>query len=189
MLSGGIPEPVKGGGVRHSWGVEITRAVNRSRVVGAPGMLCNDSELGFGYTPIAQNKRTSRVIINDKSPFRIGTNSDGDYGIIDCYFMVGGVMMSISDAVFSGSGEQSASAVFAAQYAGKYAALVIHENDNASARIAAVPVDGDESSMSLAEMQRDLSLYVHPLYLFDDKGAVQVDFRSMPQIQKFEVFS
>lgn len=180
MLSGGIPEPVKGGGVRHSWGVEITRAVNRSRVVGAPGMLCNDSELGFGYTPIPQSKRAHSVRGIDRSPFRLGADANGGYGFLDCYYMIGAVLFKIDDVVVTANGSQTAAQTFGEQYASKYAALDIPKGEAAS--IIAVEPE------TMANIQQDLKRYIRPLYLFDKSGAVAVDLRSMPQIQKFEMF-
>ena len=185
-----IETPSKGAPIRHSWGVAVSRQLNSTRLLQTPGMILSDGVHGFGNTPTPENKRNRTSPFAFPTPFRMAMDED-KYGIVDCFFMVGGVMFEAKEVTFlPGKGDNGqvipAQAIFAEAFASSYAVLVIDKNKNSEAYIEAIPYEKTGNS-KLGERQRDPENYCYPLYKFDENGKVLIDLRLMPQIQKFEV--
>ena len=186
-----VETPSKGAPIRHSWGVAVSRQLNSTRLLQTPGMILSEGVHGFGNTPIPENKRNHTSPFVMPTPFRLAMIEDR-YGIVDCYFMVGGVMFEAKEVTFvPGNGDNGqvipAQAVFAAAFASSYAVLVIDKNKNSEAYIEAISYKEDGEN-ELGKRQRMPESYCYPLYKFDENGKVLIDLRFMPQIQKFEVF-
>ena len=187
-----IQTPSKGAPIRHSWGIAVSRQLNSTRLLQTPGMILSEDVHGFGYTPIPANKRNrTSSFAAIPTPFRLAMDKD-EYGIVDCFFMVGGVMFEAEKVTFPpGHGDNGqvipAQAIFAKTFASSYAVLVIDKNKNSEACIEAIPYEKSGNS-KLGERQRNPENYCYPLYKFDENGKVLIDLRLMPQIQKFEVF-
>lgn len=92
-----IAEPIKGEGIRHSWGVAVTRGVNDMRVFGTPGMLVREGNgVAFGQSPANQREHRSQL----PTPFTLRWGrlpaEDGVSGEWIIYLPLDGALVTIA---------------------------------------------------------------------------------------------
>jgi hypothetical protein len=189
-----IQEPVKGGGVRHAWGVAVTRGINQLVPLAAPGQLVRDGAGGFGLAPLPMNRRRemSAGTDVDHGCWRIETIQAADGGtrhvFASTYTLVGNILIesSVSHAL--------------EDFAGAGLAWIALEIDSAEGTVQPA---GFASIATLVAAQKREDVTTLPLYKLaevtsvDDAGAlvrtvlprVDIDFRLCVRAQEFEVLT
>jgi hypothetical protein len=74
-----IDEPVKGAGIRHAWGVAVTRALKQKNIFASTGMLLRDGVFGSGVAPLPENRRNRGAPVALPWTFFAQKNEDGEY--------------------------------------------------------------------------------------------------------------
>ena len=186
-----VPSPIKGEGLRASWGAAVANRVNELCAMAPAGMLPRDGVGGMGAEPLPQNLR-NRVAISRKPAcfdFAMEPNEntgETTYKLVRCYYNTGGKTVHVNDIditdTIASSGEGNILAFARQGYTGSWAAMLF----------------SDESD--LAEFQEQAANYAVPLYVMaaretDSNGEssggirVAIDLRNAPQIQFVEELS
>lgn len=103
-------------------------------------------------------------------------------GIVNCYFMRGGVLDKVNDVKWNEEEWKDGFLAFS------IAAGVTDEGEDEN---GGGQDDGDtirffESFAALSDAQRDPDFYVYPLYKLDADGGVELDLRSVINLQLYE---